>query len=114
MADGSGVTRLDSADPERNRELLAQRMGWPLGALDECREFEREFTGWYAWWSPAHGGYGASPAYGLFIRQRTHYSPTAEGLRTLVRQDIQRHRAEQERSMRPRRAAPAAGMSPER
>lgn len=99
---------------ERNRELLARRLGWPPDALDECRAFEREFTGWYAWWSSTYGGYGASPAYGPFIRQRTHYSPTAEGLRTQVRQDIQRHRAGQERSTRLRSPAPAADMSPER
>lgn len=98
------MTELDRLIQERNRELLAQRLNWPPGALDHCREIEREFPGWYAWWSASHGGFGASPADGPAIRSRTYYSPTAEGLRTQLRQDIERHETERERNARLRAA----------
>jgi hypothetical protein len=94
------VTELDRVIQERNRELLAQRLNWPPGAVNDCRGIEREFPGWYAWWSASHGGFGASPADGPAIRSRTCYSPTAEGLRIQIRQDIERHEAERERNAR--------------
>jgi hypothetical protein len=38
--------------PERNRALIAERCGWPAGAVDECRRLEREFLGWVVYWAP--------------------------------------------------------------
>lgn len=64
-------------------------------------------------WSSTHGGYGASPVSGPVIHHRTHHAPTAEALRTLIRQDIERHAAERERNTRLRAAMSAVGASPD-
>lgn len=104
---------LDRSIRERNRELLAQRLNWPPGALDACRAIEREFPGWYAWWSSTRGGYGASPAQVPAIRSRTYYSQTADGLRTQLRHDVERESAERERNARLRRAASWPDVPPE-
>jgi hypothetical protein len=102
------VTGRDRALRERNRALLAERLNWPDGALRACWETERQFPGWCAWWSRT-SGYGASPATGPAIGHRTHYAPTAEALRTKVRQDIQRWAAERERTLSLRPSVLAAG-----
>jgi hypothetical protein len=36
---------------ERNRELLAGRLGWPDGALRACRELERQYPCYRATWT---------------------------------------------------------------
>ncbi|MFB4314362.1 hypothetical protein [Actinomadura sp. 21ATH] len=45
--------------PERNREILAERLGWPDGALEACRELEQRHPGWSLWYDI--GGLPASP-----------------------------------------------------
>lgn len=41
----------------RNRRLLAERLGWPEGALDECLQLEEELPGfevaWFGEWKVA-------------------------------------------------------------
>lgn len=34
----------------RNRPLLAERLGWPQGALADCERIDRERPGWTAWY----------------------------------------------------------------
>lgn len=36
----------------RNRRLIAERMGWPAGALDECLRLERERPDYEVAWFP--------------------------------------------------------------
>lgn len=36
----------------RNRRILAERLGWPAGALQECERLEREHPGWHVSWLP--------------------------------------------------------------
>lgn len=38
-------------DHEKNRQILADRCGWPDGALDACREIEARFPAWHCWWT---------------------------------------------------------------
>lgn len=39
-----------SARGARNRRLLAERLGWPAGALEACEDVERRFPGWAVFW----------------------------------------------------------------
>lgn len=34
----------------RNRRLMAERRGWPAGALEVCERLDREHPGWSVWW----------------------------------------------------------------
>lgn len=34
----------------RNRQIIAERAGWPEGVLEACEETERRFPGWRVWW----------------------------------------------------------------
>ena len=50
---------------ERSRKLVAERLGWPGGALEACREIESRFPRWYCWWtSSPYPDPGFQPAYG--------------------------------------------------
>jgi hypothetical protein len=50
---------------ERNREIVAERLGWPDEALGACREIEAGAAGWYCWWTPLPWpDPGFRPAYG--------------------------------------------------
>lgn len=47
----------------RNRELIAERTGWPEGALAECLAVEGENPGWRVWWATENRAAGfKSPA----------------------------------------------------
>lgn len=37
----------------RNRRLLAERLGWPAGALRVCEVLQRRYPGWHTTWLPA-------------------------------------------------------------
>lgn len=37
-----------------NRRLLADRLRWPLGALQECEWIDRDHPGWWAAWMDAN------------------------------------------------------------
>jgi hypothetical protein len=45
------VSTLPPVDPERNRELIAERLDWPKTALTECIDVENEHPGWIVYWS---------------------------------------------------------------
>lgn len=51
------VKRPDGAMVMRNRRLIAERLRWPAGALDECLRLERECPGfevaWFGEWKVA-------------------------------------------------------------
>jgi hypothetical protein len=53
-ADGPKRRPRPPSTAERNRELIAERVGWPTGAIDVCRRIENDFPGWAVWWSPAN------------------------------------------------------------
>ena len=56
------------AASERNREIVAERLGWPGGALEACRKIEAGAPGWYCWWtSTPYPDPGFQPAYGAAL-----------------------------------------------
>lgn len=82
---------MDLPDPERNREILAERGSWPPGALDACRDLERRHPGWHAWWTdhpwrrdrdvPDGPAYGAAHVTGM---ADSLYAVTPEELSRLI------------------------------
>lgn len=38
----------------RNRRILADRCGWPAGALEECERLDPVYPRWWITWSPAN------------------------------------------------------------
>lgn len=42
---------MEEANVQRNRELIAERLKWPAGALAECDRIERDHPGWRAYWT---------------------------------------------------------------
>ena len=84
---------LPPVDPERNRELLAERLGWPDGAVDACRQVEAGHPGWHVWWSQnpwrRDGGVPAGPAYGATHAdwhrgEPSLYATAPDGLASLI------------------------------
>ena len=55
-------------DPDRlrNREVLAERLGWPADGLPACLALEAEFPRWIVSWTK--GGLPASPRCGYRAR----------------------------------------------
>lgn len=86
-------------DPERNREILAERGHWPPGALDHCRDLERRHPGWHAWWSgkpwrrdgkvPDGPAYGAARNTGMMD---SLYAVTPDELSEMIREAEEDHR----------------------
>lgn len=82
------MTALPPVDPVKNRELIAERMGWPAGALVDCIAIEREFPEWMVWW--VRGGLPWTPHVGYRASLRMHaheaelYASTADELRAQV------------------------------
>lgn len=37
----------------RARQLLADVLGWPIGAVETCATIEQDFPGWVVWYYPA-------------------------------------------------------------
>jgi hypothetical protein len=78
--------------PERNRELLAERGGWPAGAVEACRRLEREFPGWTVYWARESRirGFESPEGYGAWrgdLWRRTRvYAPTPAELADQMRQ----------------------------
>lgn len=68
---------------ETNRVVIAERCGWPEGAIEDTREIERRFPGAYAYWTNGVNrekftGYGAgitgnrwpnTPIYGQTVEE---------------------------------------------
>jgi hypothetical protein len=42
---------LDDARHLRNRQLIAERLGWPDGALDACTALEADYPDWAVFWT---------------------------------------------------------------
>jgi hypothetical protein len=68
MVSGLGDPRLDPAVLLRNRELIAQRLAWPAGALADCLALEAEFPAWILCWTG--DAYLAAPARPRFAWHR--------------------------------------------
>lgn len=89
----------------RNRRVIAERTGWPAGALEACEQLAAEFPGravdwfpewriatpgfdrdegFYAWWRGDDPGYwlpGSGPGRGVYVRRPEVYGADAEALR---------------------------------
>jgi hypothetical protein len=51
------MTRLAEPGPDlarRNRQVIAERTGWPDGALQTCERLDAEHPGWFVYWMPAN------------------------------------------------------------
>ncbi len=35
-----------------NRRIIAERVGWPVGALEMCEHLDAAYPGWMVWWHP--------------------------------------------------------------
>jgi len=71
----------------RNRRLIAERTGWPKGAVEACEAIERDHPGWrvdYMHESNIRGFEHAAGFYGVIAinrrEERTVYGATAEEL----------------------------------
>jgi hypothetical protein len=74
----------------RNRELIAERGGWPDGALETCFALEEKFLGWAVYWSPGdvhdrEPGYRASLK--LHLGSRELFAPTPGELQVKLADD---------------------------
>lgn len=72
---------LDPPGPElaaKNRRILAERVGWPGGAVEACEAFDATHPEWSATW---HAGNDARPAPGYYAvrRKAVHGEPMAYG-----------------------------------
>ncbi|MFC5749528.1 hypothetical protein [Actinomadura rugatobispora] len=63
------LTPLSPADVLRNREIIANRLDWPDGALQTCLELEARWPGWNVSYST--GVLGGPPEYLAFLDQDT-------------------------------------------
>lgn len=81
---------------EKNRELLAERGGWPPEALATVRQLERRHPGWHCWWTPRpwrkDGNVPDGPAYGADRARRAQaggalYAATPGELAEMIEAD---------------------------
>jgi hypothetical protein len=97
---------LDKATQEQNRELIAQRLGWPDGALDATRDLEARFPGYSVWWGSGRvtdprPGYYAIRA-GDYGRGPTLYAVDADAMGFVISaHEATRPRDPWERPFRP-------------
>ncbi|AGL19478.1 hypothetical protein [Actinoplanes sp. N902-109] len=68
---------ISDPDPERNRELVAQRLGWPDGALNNCRALEAEFPDWSVFWTNGGLPKDQQPGYRAMTREMYSTSLTS-------------------------------------
>lgn len=59
-------------DPLHNRRLIAERLGWPDGALDACLALEADFPRWSVYWTK--GGLPPDPRRGYRAFARVHWA----------------------------------------
>lgn len=80
--------------PARNKRLIAERTGWPDGALAACNRIEQAHPAWRAWWAPENIAAGFECPTGFHAqfdgRHRseriTLFAPTPEELVALIEQ----------------------------
>lgn len=53
----------------RNRRILAERTGWPDGALQACEDFDARHPGWHCTWLEANTIKGWERPAGFSVRQ---------------------------------------------
>jgi hypothetical protein len=77
------MSTLPPPDPERNRQLVAERLGWPPEALKACRDLEAQFPRWMVFWTNG-ATTGTEPGYRASLQQHGHkaelYASTTEDL----------------------------------
>jgi len=83
---------LPPVDPEKNRALIAERLGWPDGALEACRKLEAEFPAWMVFWTKGGLPRDPNPGYRAVTwnaRRRGYaYGKTAEELGAALRDTL--------------------------
>jgi hypothetical protein len=77
---------------ERNRELLAERLGWPAGTIEACRSIEARCPGYAAWWSEGdmstpEGAPYAARVKGARSADRTYYGRDADDVVAQIEAD---------------------------
>jgi hypothetical protein len=92
------VSALPPADPKLNRQLIAERLGWPEGALAECDALEEAFPRWSVFWTRGGLPWTPNPGYRGSLRMHNNrwelFAATADELRAkLVEADAQLPRA---------------------
>lgn len=60
-------------DPELNRRLVAERLGWPEGAAEACRELERDFPEWMVFWSRGSYPEPSDRGYRAVLQRHNHH-----------------------------------------
>lgn len=72
-----------------NRRLLAERLDWPAGAVDECERLDAEFPTWHVFYRHAAeeepGGWYAHHEQ-VGCRGARRYGTTADELREKIRE----------------------------
>lgn len=75
-------------DPMRNRQIIAERLGWPADGLPACLALEAEFPRWVCYWVKGdlprepRRGYRAMTTIGT--RKRELFGETPEQLRAAL------------------------------
>ncbi len=64
---------------ERNRVILAQRLGWPDGAVEACREIERACPGYSVWYGTGDVRENMPPHYSARKHDARYRDPTYRG-----------------------------------
>lgn len=81
----------------KNRRVLAERMGWPEGAVDVCEQVETAHPGWYPNYSPGgtwdrpEAGYYAIAWKPLFHRQPPLFGADGPSLTAAIVQYQRKH-----------------------
>ena len=57
----------------RNRQLIAERIGWPEGAVELCEEIEQAHPDWSVFWLPENTIEGFERPSGFMARRRDWY-----------------------------------------
>ena len=64
---------------ERNREIIAERLGYPPETVEGEREIERRCPGFHAWYSAGDMPGQSGPRYGARIQNARYSDPTYYG-----------------------------------
>jgi hypothetical protein len=64
---------------ERNREILAERLGHPPETVEGCCEIERRCPGYFAWYSDGTMAGQPGPRYGARVENARYSDPTYYG-----------------------------------
>jgi hypothetical protein len=84
---------LPPIDEERNRELIAERLGWPEGAVEACRELEGRWPDWRVDYDTGRVPGSPGPGYAAGLDQSLFWlgyrpalrAPSPEELEELIR-----------------------------